>query len=857
MKKIILILLLFVPSCLQAQYVDSFSDGDFTNHPTWNGSTDKFIVNSAFQLQLNALPVSSSAYLSTVSKAIEQATWSFHLKTGLLLTSANYVNFYLVSDSANLSGPLNGYYLMIGNTNKEIALYRQQGTQKIKLAAGGSNRLPTTGSVTDVIVNITRDTLGNWSVFSKLPSDSAQKTEFFVRDTVVKASSYSGIFCNYSSSNSTKYFFDDFKITGNPYVDRIPPRIVSYQLLNRNQLMILFSKNIVMDSAHFVFMPEVTNFQTQHIKNQLIFSFSSPISIRSVYTLQLTNIYDEWGNKMNTSSIDFGLWNTTFGDVVFNELMVRPSPVVGLPDAQYIELYNRCDFPIQLKNWTLSYGSKNYLLNEGILKSHDMVILCHESKRALLTPYGNVVTVSGFPVMAQSGQRLIMRNEQDSLIAFVTYSDAWYQNDFKSSGGWSLECIDPTNLSGNFANWKASESPTGGTPGHANSIAGICEDMQLPDVISFSFSFPDTLTLTFNKSMLLSELTKSSNYQLTDYPAVSVYQSDFPEGKWVKIKLEGISNADRMLHLIVHGVDVNGHALAKPIVFGIPDSCSRFDVVINEILSHPKADGNSFVELYNRSEKVIDLKSLWLNRMKSNGSIDVGFPIVAFGYQLFPHHYVVLTKDRVKVTSFYDCPDSIQVVEMPSFPSLPNVSGNIMLISRDGAVIDSAAYNELWHDPIITNPTGVSFERINPDELYFSSSNWHSASSMVGYATPGYQNSQFNASQSSYAGSSCFWLDKTFFTPDNDGSDDLLWMRYAMPESGFSATITIFDVSGRQVRRLSNNALLGTQGTVSWNGLTDHGAKAPIGVYVIYVEAVNLSTGKQVQAKLACTLSAK
>lgn len=857
MKKIILFLLLFVSMHLQAQYEDSFSDGDFTNNPTWSGTVDKFIVNSQFQLQLNALPVTSFAYLSTPSKAIINASWSFHLKAGLLLTSANYVNFYLVSDSANLSGPLSGYFLMIGNTNKEIALYRQQGTQKTKLAAGSANRLPTTGSITDVYVTVMRDSIGNWSIFSKLPAESEMKQEAFVQDTVVKQSAYSGIFCNYSSTNSTKYFFDDFKVTGNPYVDRIPPSFVSYQLLNPKQLQLIFSKNIVIDSAHFLFSPVLSEFQWTLSQNKLIFTFAKPIPSRTVYTLQMSNIKDEWKNQMKTTSIDFGLWNTAFGDVVFNELMVRPSPVVGLPDAQYIELYSCCDFPIQLKNWTLTYGSKNYLINEGKLMPHDVVILCSESKRLILSPYGNVLTVNSFPLMAQSGQRLMLKNELDSLIAFVNYSDTWYQNDYKSSGGWSLECIDPTNLSGTSANWKASENRAGGTPGQPNSVAGICVDTLLPDVTSVSFSWPDTLTIMFNKSMLITELNKTSNYLLQDHSELSVCQSDFPEGKWVKINLKGIFNVNDLYHLTVHGFDVNRHELSKQVVFGIPDDCLKGDVVINEILSHPKSDGTSFIELYNRSNKVIDLKSLWLNRVKTNGTIDVGFRITSAGFQLFPHRYVVLTKDRQKVTSIYACPDTVQMIEMTTFPSLPNASGNVMLIDRTGNVMDSVGYNESWHDPIIANPTGVSFERISPDNLLFTPSNWHSASSLVGYATPGYQNSQYKSNKINDDASNHFWLEKAYFTPDNDGSDDLLWINYAIPEVGFSASITIFDVAGRQVRRLCTNSLLGTKGTFSWNGLNDYGAKAPAGVYVIFIDAVNLSSGKRMQAKLACSLSAK
>ena len=62
MKKI-LILLLLLPFSLFAQVTDDFSDGDFTQNPTWSGTADKYIINNNLQLQLNA-ESEGTAYLS-------------------------------------------------------------------------------------------------------------------------------------------------------------------------------------------------------------------------------------------------------------------------------------------------------------------------------------------------------------------------------------------------------------------------------------------------------------------------------------------------------------------------------------------------------------------------------------------------------------------------------------------------------------------------------------------------------------------------------------------------------------------------------------------------------------------------
>jgi hypothetical protein len=772
MKKIISVLLLFAPFILHAQYVDSFSDGDFSQNPSWSGSVDKFIVNSANQLQLNAPATTSSAYLSTPSQAINNASWQFNLKAALLLTSANYVDYYLVSDNADLLSSLNGYYVMIGNTNKEVALYRQQGTTKIKLVNSSAQRLPTTGSLTEITIKVTRDSLGNWALFSKLPAETDFVLEGKVNDNELLQSAYSGIFCKYSSTNTAKYFFDDFTVTG-----KILP---------------------------------------------------------------------------------FNGCNTSFGDLIFNELMVNPNPPVGLSASQYIELYNRCNFPIQLKNWKLMYGSKSYSINDGQLVSNGVIILCDPKAASYFAKYGNVAVMNNFPSLAKGGQLLSLSNDQDSLIAFVNYSDTWYGDDFKQSGGWSLECVDPSNLNGDMLNWTASNDVSGGTPDKINSVSGVCPDTLAPSIVSASVIQPDTLTLSFNKSMLINDLNKASAYSFSNGLSATILQTDFPKGQWVSMLVSGALQHGTMYTVTAtHLHDLNQHDLSQSISFGLPDSCKRMDVVINEILSHPKPSGVSFVELYNRSQKIIDLGALWINRVKSTGGYDVGYPVSNVGYQLFPGKYVALTTSKSGVCTQYVCPDSASFLEMKSFPSLPNAAGNVVLINRAGMVIDSVGYNESQHDPMIQDPTGVSFERISPDGDSNSPDNWHSASTEVGYATPGYRNSQYMSFASTDVVRKCFWTEKDFFTPDNDGLDDLLWMHYAMPDVGYSATITVYDAIGRRVKQLTNNALLGTQGVLSWNGLTDTGKIANAGVYVIYVDAVQPLTGKRVQAKLPCALTAR
>jgi hypothetical protein len=857
MRKFLTFLLLALSVYSFGQYTDNFADGDFINNPTWSGNTDKFVINSSKQLQLQASAVTSTAYLATASTSINNAVWQFSMKAGLLLTSGNYIDFYLVSDNADLSGSLNGYYVMMGNTGKEVALYRQTGTTKTKLVAGVSQRLPTSGSSTEITVKVTRDAPGNWTLSSKLPSETDFITEGTTTDATCFKSSYSGIFCNYSSTNSTKYYFDDFSVTGDPYVDNIAPSIVSYGLTDDKTLTVNLSEAVTLSNAVITVPATLGTYKQTLVGTTLTFAFATDIPKFQSFVITLDNVQDLAENALPTSHLTFGLFPTTFGDVIFNEIMCDPLPVVGLPEAEYIELYNRKNFSIDLTGWKLYYGTKSYAMSGGTIAANGYLLLCAANDAASLSGYSVTATMSSFPSLSATGQLLYLTNEKDSLIAFVDYSNSWYNNDFKTSGGWSLECIDSENRSEVAANWAASCDLSGGTPGHKNSVAATVDDTLVPRITAVSLWATDTLLVQFNKSMLLTDAVRPAKYTLDNGLTIKSVTADYPQGKWVKVAFLPALQHGTLYGLSVSALsDVDGQLLTATTSFGVPDSCEYNDLVINEILAHPRDGGAPFVEMYNRSQKIVELKKLWLNRIKTDGSIDIGYSLSSLGQQLLPQKYVVLTTSREKVCNFYTCKEAENWIEMSTFVPLPDASGNVLLINRQGLVIDSVEYAENRHDATINNPQGVSFERVNPDWASTNTDNWHSAASDAGYATPGYRNSQYR-SDSVGNSSQSFWLETKSFTPDNDGVDDLLLIRYKMPDNGYSATVTVYDAAGRRVKRIAGNAVLGSEGTLVWNGTADNTSRVNIGVYLMYIDAVSSQNGKRETAKLACVVAAK
>ena len=112
-----LMISVFCVSPIFTQLNDDFSDGDFTNNPSWNGDVSNFIVNPSFQLQLNAPALTDTSYLTSETGILDfnnPISWQFYLKLGFDPSNNNTVRFYLTSDNSNLEGYLNGYYIRIG-----------------------------------------------------------------------------------------------------------------------------------------------------------------------------------------------------------------------------------------------------------------------------------------------------------------------------------------------------------------------------------------------------------------------------------------------------------------------------------------------------------------------------------------------------------------------------------------------------------------------------------------------------------------------------------------------------------------------------------------------------------------------
>jgi hypothetical protein len=265
-------------------------------------------------------------------------------------------------------------------------------------------------------------------------------------------------------------------------------------------------------------------------------------------------------------------------------------------------------------------------------------------------------------------------------------------------------------------------------------------------------------------------------------------------------------------------------------------------IIIKEILFNPYPGGVDFVELYNASDHFFQLHDLIFKTSPSNTK--------SYSIQsnkngiIYPHQYVALTIDTIQLK--FDYPNSKELLQLFKMPPMNNTSGDLSLYQSE-VLLDSVSYHEDQHFQLLSDYNGVSLERITFEGNGYDPNNWHSSSSVEGYATPGYKNSQYTNTMKTL---NQFELNSPIISPDGDGFEDFLVLKYQMNNLGYILNGYIYNLAGIQVHHPFNNVLLSSNGNLKWDGLDSNGIKLSIGNYILLIEAFN-ETGKIIKRKIA------
>jgi len=264
-----------------------------------------------------------------------------------------------------------------------------------------------------------------------------------------------------------------------------------------------------------------------------------------------------------------------------------------------------------------------------------------------------------------------------------------------------------------------------------------------------------------------------------------------------------------------------------------------------------------YVELYNKSDKLLDISNMVVTTRKTDGTLNTGSKVPPRTL-LLPHAYLALCANADSVRNYHKSPVEAYILSTSSWSSLNNESSTLVLASAaKDTIYDELSYNVKWHNAFVKHPKGVALERINPSLPTQSAASWHSAASEVNYGTPGYQNSQYRDISVNEVDPKIFRTDPEAFSPDNDGINDVCFIRYKTDTTGYVANMLILNQIGMKVYQLATSILLSSEGFLSWDGRTDKGKIANPGVYVLYVELFNSQTGAKKIIKLPIVVSTR
>jgi hypothetical protein len=545
-------------------------------------------------------------------------------------------------------------------------------------------------------------------------------------------------------------------------------------------------------------------------------------------------------------------------DVVITEFMADPSPGVGLPENEFIELKNRSPVDINLHNWKISNGITTATIkSDFMLKADSFLIVSASASASAFNAFGTVLGVSGFPSLSNEGGEIILSTETGTVMHAIQYNRDWYDNEVKATGGWSLEMVDPSNPCTGKANWRVSTDPSGGTPGKKNSVDAENPDAESPSVVRSVTTDSMNLILLFDEAIDSASAAGVTAYSISDdigFPSESRALDPFYDR--IGIRLSKPLDPGKIYSITVQQIrdcsanEISLHHICKA---GLAGKAKSGDIIFNEILFNPPPFGFDYLELYNRSPKIISCSELFLAGKEAGGALKDPVALVKEDRAFFPGDYLLLTENPEWVINSYPLASGSDCIPITAMPSLPDDQGMVVLLNASGEILDELDYDHHWHSPLLANEQGVSLERIRTDLPGSLASNWTSASAESGYGTPGYKNSE---SSTDSLQATLISVEPKIFSPDADGYQDFCFINYHLPAAGFIGSVSIYDLTGRLVRKLANNILWGIDGSFRWDGLDDGQNLLPTGHYVIYTELF-LPDGIVKKQKTVCVLARK
>ncbi len=838
---------LFFLGCIEAQYsFDFHNSGDFPGQ--WLGDTMDFVSEKGF-LRLKA-PSPGASQIFFPYEKLDSARWVIQYRMDFAPSDQNYLEIDLYrSDSAAV--PALRYTIRIGENGKNDPIhFTKYSKGKILKEKSSSDSLVAANSSAGILTVQYANNMWKARFF---PRGSAVSYPVFqLSDSFRITDGRFGLTCTYTKTRRDKFYFDHIAIGTAPQ-DTLSPRMLRGQAWSPYVLDIEMSEAIdttIFDINSLEMVPGIPEKSISYRDKHLLLTSKDSIPAGRSYMILAKGLMDRAGNRTPVDSLRVR-WVYTSPvaafDVIFNEIMADPTPQVNLPDAEYIEIFNRSDKFIDLSELYLSDEGHSVSLPDDTMPPKTFLILTRPGDSVRLASYGKTIGVKGFPGLQNEGERLVLTDYLTNIIDRIRYKTSMHQNKQKRNGGWSLELRHPQLVCSGGIAWHSSIDLNGGTPGKPNSKSSLSPVLSGPELENILVNGASHIALHFNQKLSPHLSLEETDMELSNAMHPREYQVDPYDMKWLNIGFDENIEAGKVYRISIRSGLENCIGKVQDIELSAPFAKSvspvRGDLLINEILFNPYPDASDFVEFINVSSKVLDLAGL---RIANISERDTFIIHPHLNNVLFPGQIIALTKDPEQLRVLYHVPDTAFIVPA-ALPDWNDDKGNISVFqSHFGSMslLDQMNYTAEMHSSDYEDVEGVSLERIDLLSPSGNVSNWQSGVSFTHYATPGYSNaSSLEKTSPSGHKKEKIFLDKTRFNPGAEGIAGMLGIHYLLQGNSGRFACSVYDMGGQLIKNISGAQPVGSRGFVFWDGLDRDNIPCDTGVYIILAALYEAGTG--------------
>jgi len=529
---------------------------------------------------------------------------------------------------------------------------------------------------------------------------------------------------------------------------------------------------------------------------------------------------------------------------------------------EFIEIFNLSDQDsIDITGWTFSdsSGVDDILAYHGGSKiaPRNFAVILDGSYFENSTTYDTVLadTLVILKIVDNSFGKSGLSN---SVAEWLTIRDSTgqvlteYKYSIGNSPGFSDEKV---NLDGknDLLNWLDSKAE-GGTPGWRNSVSpplydfGFDENSLIFPVFMFSGE-----QLVFTLELIDYGLRMASDSLevtvFSDFNQDNIYQKDD-----LLISHMKIPTIEQKLVFVWENARAGEHQVVVRLFFKL-DNNPENDLIsktvriidhdvslhINEIKFLTEMEEPEWIELVNLGGEKVLLKDWSIADLNDTVSID------SFIY-LDSGEFIILSEDTL--SQFYQLQIK-KIVILNKFPTLNDQDDEIVLIDPLGSWKEKVRYEREWLEG--EEFRSPSLERINPLLYENKAENWGPCIDQNS-ATPGKVNSIYSEVK---IGETKVIASPNPFSPNSDGIDDVTIISGEIPERSARIKAEVYDIRGRLIQTLRDNRFSGSHFHLVWDGRDEKGRIARIGIYIIFIQALNDRVGVMREMRTTVVLAQK